>query len=106
MKTPGHFSTAINRKRSYRQGTAFNRAKFAVAVQIRTATTLADTRDHRDHLLFATGRMRLAASARQLFAMAHSLPMVCILHDDGIFESFNPHLVQIDRVRTGREPVP
>jgi transposase len=28
------------------------------------------------------------------------------LRDDGIFESLNHHLVQIDRVRAGREPMP
>lgn len=30
----------------------------------------------------------------------------CTLRDDGTFESLNHHLVQIDRVRTGREPMP
>lgn len=30
----------------------------------------------------------------------------CALRDDGTFGSLNHHLVQIDRVRTGREPMP
>jgi len=30
----------------------------------------------------------------------------CTLCDDGVFESLNHHLVQIDRSRTGREPMP
>ena len=30
----------------------------------------------------------------------------CTLRDDGIFESLNHHLVQIDRIRMGREPMP
>lgn len=30
----------------------------------------------------------------------------CTLRDDGIFESLNHHLVQMDRVRTGRESMP
>jgi len=30
----------------------------------------------------------------------------CTLRDDGIFESLNHHLVQMDRVRSGREPMP
>ena len=30
----------------------------------------------------------------------------CTMRDDGVFESLNHHLVQIDRVRTGREPMP
>jgi len=30
----------------------------------------------------------------------------CTLPDDGVFENLNPHLVQIDRIQTGREPAP
>ena len=30
----------------------------------------------------------------------------CVLRDAGTFDSLNHHLVQIDRIRTGREPMP
>src|SRR3546814_4141216 len=37
---------------------------------------LADARNRRSHFLSATGRMYLAAFARQFFAMAHGIPVV------------------------------
>src|SRR3546814_10054203 len=67
---------------------------------------LADARNRRSHFLSATGRMSLAAFARQFSAMAHGIPVVLHLARRWVFESLNHHLVRIDRIRTGREPAP
>ena len=48
----------------------------------------------------------MAASARQLSAVANGLPVVSELRDALVFESLNHHLVQLNRVRVGREPCP
>src|SRR3546814_18646771 len=67
---------------------------------------LADARNRGRHFLSATGRMSLAAFARQFPPWRTVYQWFCTLRDDGVFESLNHHLVRIDRIRTGREPAP
>jgi hypothetical protein len=54
----------------------FDRAIFTFTLPLWTTAALADAGDYRSYFLSVAGRLPLAASARQLSAMAHCLPMV------------------------------
>jgi transposase len=73
---------------------------------MRTAKALADAGNHRGHfyLLRAGCPWRLLPDSFPPWRTVYR--WFCTLRDDGTFESLNHHLVQIDRVRTGREPMP
>jgi transposase len=72
----------------------------------RPEATLGLARGVERDVLRAASRMSLALPARQLSALAYGVSMVRELRDTAAFERLNHHLVQLDRVRIGRESAP
>jgi len=84
----------------------FDRAASARALSLRSPSSLANAGDHGSDLLSATGGVpwRLLPDSFPPWRTVYR--WFCTMRDDGVFESLNHHLVQIDRIRTEREPMP